>query len=529
MKVAILGRVSTTEQKEGKTIESQLAELREFAKQKDYEVVDEYIEDGWSGAVLERPELDRLRNDSKNGKFEGILIHHPDRLSRVQLHQLLLLDEFEKNKIEVIFAKLPEFSNQSEESKVINKSVWSMVSELERLRIRERTRRGRRNKAENGLVVGHIPPYGYTYVKKDRDNDIEGYYKLNKEQAEVIKMIFEWAKSGMSEHQITKRLTEMKIPRPTDPKDSRKARWVWARSTVHKILKNRTYVGVTFYNKYESVEPENPINGGYKKRPKSSRRLRSKKEWIPIKLPSHLHLVSKEDFNYVQKLLAENSTHSLRNTKYKYLLRGLVKCSKCGSPYYANSAHGRPNYRCGNKMRNFPLPKTCEGGSISANIIEPLVWKEIKKAIKNPKLILEQAKISDNKAALKENDNKDTVELLAKIKKEEKRLLDACRQGAIEIDQLKAQMKEVKIRKEALAAQKKVDKPPFKLASKGIRWLCRELNKALKKLFFEEKQKFLRLLIEEIIISRNRLIIKAILPIYEKVEPKRQIAPTTFL
>lgn len=528
-KAAILARVSTEEQKKGKTIESQITELRDYAENTDVEVVDEYIEEGWSGSLLERPELDRLRSDCKEGKFDTVLILHPDRLSRKQIHQLLLLDEFENRGIEYHFVKVPEYSNQSEAGKVINRSVWSMVSELERLRIKERTRRGRMNKARKGLIVGSRAPYGYKYIKKDEETGEEGRYEINPEEAPVVKKIFKWAKKGFSERDIIKKLAELKIPRRHPPKDPDKPEWAWARSTIHKILNNETYTGITYYNKYEAVEPENPTSEKkYKKTPKSSRRLRPKEEWIPIELSPELQLVDEATFDFVQQQLEANSTYSSRNTKAQYLLRGLITCEECGSPYYADSSHGKHIYRCSNRRRRFPLSKTCSGGSVSATIAEPTVWNAVKDVINDPDLVLEQAELFDVRADVDEKRTEKET-LLERIEGEEERLLKAYREGAIEIDQLEPQMDQIKTRKEALEEHKEqLEAPSMRLAKKGAKWLCERVAEQLERLEFEQKQRFLRLLIDDIVIGDDQLLIKGVLPVYESPPTECEIAPTTF-
>src|SRR3990167_5249974 len=95
MTVAIYCRVSTLEQQQRKTIDSQRAEVGEYCKTQGLEIVRDFMDDGVSGGVLERPGLDKLRDECKTKDFEGIVCHHPDRLSRDQLHQLLLVSEFE--------------------------------------------------------------------------------------------------------------------------------------------------------------------------------------------------------------------------------------------------------------------------------------------------------------------------------------------------------------------------------------------------------------------------------------------------
>ncbi len=96
-------RVSTEKQEEEKTIESQIDELREICKREGYEIVREYIDDGWSGETLARPALDKLRDDASKGIFDAVYIHSPDRLARKFIYQGLVIEELRKKGVEVFF------------------------------------------------------------------------------------------------------------------------------------------------------------------------------------------------------------------------------------------------------------------------------------------------------------------------------------------------------------------------------------------------------------------------------------------
>src|ERR1700680_1443294 len=80
LRLAIYARVSTEEQREGQNIDSQIAELERFSRDKGWPIVGLYKDEGWSGGAMERPELDRLRDDAQKGLFEAVLINDVDRL-----------------------------------------------------------------------------------------------------------------------------------------------------------------------------------------------------------------------------------------------------------------------------------------------------------------------------------------------------------------------------------------------------------------------------------------------------------------
>src|ERR1035441_8384293 len=102
LRLAIYARVSTKEQREGKTINSQVAELEAFATSQGWPIVDYYNDAGWSGSVMARPELDRLRDNARSGRFEAVLINDVDRLARDVSHLGIIKRDLEKNNVRVI-------------------------------------------------------------------------------------------------------------------------------------------------------------------------------------------------------------------------------------------------------------------------------------------------------------------------------------------------------------------------------------------------------------------------------------------
>jgi len=165
---AIYARVSSDRQKEEQTIASQTAALIEHGRQEGYEVPTEWIfqDEGYSGATLIRPGLEQVRDLAAEGQIENVLIYSPDRLSRKYAYQVLLVEEFARHGVEVIFIRSPRASTPEEHLLV---QFQGMIAEYERAQIAERTRRGKRYRAKTGLIsVLSGAPYGYRYVKKPR-------------------------------------------------------------------------------------------------------------------------------------------------------------------------------------------------------------------------------------------------------------------------------------------------------------------------------------------------------------------------
>ena len=116
MRIAIYGRVSTEGQEKEQTIFSQIAALKEYAQNNNHVICGEYLDEGYSGEMLDRPALDRLRDDAKQKLFEAILVHSPDRLSRKFIYLGLLQEEFKKSGIAIIFLNRPDSKDTPEEN-----------------------------------------------------------------------------------------------------------------------------------------------------------------------------------------------------------------------------------------------------------------------------------------------------------------------------------------------------------------------------------------------------------------------------
>src|SRR5665213_1656758 len=148
---AIYTRVSSDQQKENKTIGSQVDELSIFAEQQGYVVPDEYVfkDEGYSGAILVRPGLERIRDLSAEGQIQAVLIYSPDRLSRKYAYQVLLIEELARQGVEAVFIKSPQ--SETPEGQLLLQ-FQGMISEYERAQIQERTRRGKIHRAKQGQV-----------------------------------------------------------------------------------------------------------------------------------------------------------------------------------------------------------------------------------------------------------------------------------------------------------------------------------------------------------------------------------------
>ena len=511
---ALYARVSTEEQKEGKNIDSQLAELRSHITTNGWIPAGEYIDDGWSGGLLARPELDRLRDDAEKGIFEAVVVNDVDRLGRDLTNLGVVRRDFERKGVKLLFRKLQNGDSPAD-SLMVN--MMGTFAEFERTLIADRTRRGRRFKAETRqIIVGNIPPYGYRYVAMDKKTGRDGQYIINESEARVVKKVFNWVDhDGLTARGVVRKLTDEKVP-------TKKGGKHWGKSSVMRLLHNQTYAGITHYNRHKSVESSSAANGRYRRQTKTGRRLRDRSEWISIKLPESLHIITQDQYERVQTQIRNNYVLSSRNSQHNYLLRGLLRCGKCDAPYYGTPVHGKFYYRDGNRIKRFPLPRNCDGASIVAERIETGVWDKLVEAIQSPNIIVKQVAIHEKRLRSVSQDSTSAAEELrrniAKLQEQEKRVLEAYKLGLIGTDLLKSEMGTNRSEQEKLSAEerelsaKSQVKTPFVEVKKTIKDYCHEVRQKLANITYEQKQAILRLLVQRVVINEGTVKVIGILP-----------------
>src|SRR5258705_4499787 len=377
-------RVSSDRQKEEGTIASQKAALLEHAQAQGFIVPPEWIfeDEGYSGTVLTRPALERLRDLAAEGQIETVLIYAPDRLSRRYAYQVLLIEELARHGVQTLFVKSP--TAQTPEDHLMLQ-FQGMIAEYKRAQIAERTRRGRRHRAKEGLVnVLSAAPYGYRYIRKSEHS--QAYFLVEENQAEVVRKIFElYTKEGWGMAAIAQYLNEQKIP-------TRLGKSLWQPATLWGMLRNPAYQGRTAYGKTQNCPSQKIIRptrqrGGFSRR--GSGKAVDPSQWIEIAVPA---LVSAETFALAQERLAQNRQLSLRNTKEPSLLQGLLVCQQCGYSLYRSSSRKGPRrrlyYRCGgtDHRERYQGP-ACSCRMIHLDYLDDLVWRQILELLQSPELI----------------------------------------------------------------------------------------------------------------------------------------------
>ena len=517
---AIYARVSSDRQKEEQTIASQRAALLEYAKAHGYTVPSQWIfqDEGYSGSVLVRPSLERLRDLACEGSIEAILVHSPDRLSRKYAYQVLLMEEFARHGVEILFIHSPAASTPEEQLLV---QLQGMIAEYERAQIAERTRRGKRYRAQGGLVnVLCGAPYGYRYVKKLENST--AFYEVIEEEASVVRQVYRlYTEQGWSIGAIVRWLNAEGIA-------TRKGKSPWERTTVWAMLRNPAYQGTACFGKTERAERQKVTRllrqrGGFSSR-SSATKERLRKEWIPIPVPV---IVSAETFALAEERLQQNKIFASRHTKEPTLLQGMLICQVCGYAYYRTSTRTSTRklyyYRClGSDDWRYPKGRVCTNQPVRQDYLDDLVWRELMKLLEDPSLIRNEME-RRTRELQESNPNKVRKEALTKaitrVQKSADRLLDAYQEGLLPLEQLRRRMPELKKKESALRTELQiieanvVDRERCLRLVGNLNGFLSSLHQSAQTLDVKDRQRVLRLVVKEILVGPDTVTVKHSIPV----------------
>jgi len=447
---AIYARVSSDKQKDDHTIASQTAALRAFAHAQGFDVPEDWVfeDEGYSGASLVRPGLERVRDLAAEGQIQAVLVFSPDRLSRKYAYQVLLTEEFSRHGVETVFVKAPQSATPEDQLLL---QFQGMIAEYERAQILERSRRGKRHRAKAGEVaVLSCAPYGYRYLKKT--DDAPARFEVIAAEAAVVRMIFErYTVAGLSIGAIARLLNEQSVP-------TRRQAPRWERSTVWGMLRNPAYKGTACFGKTQTAPRQRvtrPLRlTGRSRRGQTTGSERPREEWIEIPIPP---LVSEDTFTLAAEKLADNKRFAPRRTIEPSLVQGLVSCKKCG---YAlsrtstrSSARNIHYYRCigSDAWRRLGGP-VCDNRPIRQDLLDRVVWTEVVRLLEDPALINAELdrRLAAARAAEPTRRRQEQLERdLVRVTKSVERLVTAYQEDLLSLDDLRRRMPDLRRREQA--------------------------------------------------------------------------------
>jgi site-specific DNA recombinase len=514
--VAIYARVSSEQQARQATVESQLVALKQRAESEGHIVLpqDIYVDEGFSGATLKRPALERLRDRAAEGAIERLYVHSPDRLARKYAYQVLLLDELRTQGVTPIFLHGPAGKTAEDELLV---QVQGMIAEYERAKILERCRRGKLHRARQGLVNSMSgAPYGYAYIKKSETAPAS--YQVLLHEAKVVREVFN---AFVFEQKFIAEIVRMLNAQQTP---TRRGAARWDRTTVWAMLQNPAYAGKAAFGKTEAVERGvllRPIRG--KKFPprhaKSTYRDKPKEQWIHIDVPA---LVSRDLFEAAQGQLERNKRLASRNGRgERYLLQGLTVCAQCGYAFYGKmisrpAAKGKRRYayyRCvGSDGYRFAGGRLCHNPHVRAEQLDGYVWQSVCELLQQPERMLAEwsRRIDSDGASTQLRESRDDAARIVSVHERSlRRLVDAYEAGAIELPDLQTRSEGLRVRLErarrdlADTEQKLNETVHLRAVITQLDDFAARVRNGLDRTSWVEQQRIIRTLVAQVKIDEN--------------------------
>jgi site-specific DNA recombinase len=514
---ALYARVSSDQQVQAGTIESQVAAILLRIEQDGMTIDQEanFIDEGYSGATLIRPALERLRDLAAAGGIDRLYVLCPDRLARSYAYQMLLVDELQHCGVELVFINR-DLGKTPEDSLLLQ--VQGMVAEYERAKIIERCRRGKLHAAHQGRMnVLSGAPYGYRYASKADGMD-HAQYSIQLQEASVVRQMYQWiALERVSIGQVCKRLKNQGVLSP-------RGKNYWDRSTVWGILKNPAYKGTAAFGKTK-VGPMRPRLRGGRNRHEQPRNGQSSydvpaQEWISIPVPA---IVEDDLFDAVTRQLDENRRHSREGQRgARYLLQGVLVCKCCGYAYYgkqislAGSKGKRRHYgyyRCvGTDAYRFGGHRVCQNTQVRQDLLDQAVWNDVRELLANPARIereLDRRLDGDGDDAQQQAEKINSQ--LDKVRRGIARLIDAYGEGLVNKGEFEPRIKSAKQRLARLQEelQSHVDEQArakeLRLVIDNLETFSREVTAGLDHAGWDTRREIIRTLVKRVEIEPKQV------------------------
>lgn len=508
---AIYARVSTPQQEQEATIDSQVAALEAYAGERGYVLPPEFyfLDQAVSGGTLIRPALDRLRDLAAEAAFQVVLCQSPDRLARNYAHQWVLMDELQRAGIDTVFIDQPDVQRDPQGQLFLG--IKGLFAEYERAMITERLRRGKLYRIRQGQLVNPNPPYGYRYIPISEPQG--GQWVENPAEAEVVRRIYRWytAEQQPTISQIVDRLNALGQQAPPRGK-------LWRYSTVQAILKQPAYTGVAYYNRtrtaYEVVGQ--PKKSGRGRRRTPAHLPRPREEWIEVAVPA---LLDQALWDQAQERLRMNQQFAPRNNKrHFYLLRSLLVCGTCGRTLNGRVSDGHVRYYCSNtgKQRDPDVPRhSC---SIAGSIIEPLVWQAVVELLANPTLLADAWHSQQGVEADAPDELSRLQARQRSLERQWTRLLDLFQEDLIEKTELAQRKERLDAERQSLTQRiEHLERQNHRQEAKAqmledFAAFCQRIESNFANPTPDMQQEVIRLLIDHIVVHKDEIIIKHIVP-----------------
>jgi site-specific DNA recombinase len=461
-KRAILyARVSTDEQaRSGYSLAQQLEALRAYAVREGYEVLEEVPDPGQSGASLERPGMDRVRDLVAGGGVFVVLAQDRDRFAREPAYHYLLRREFQEHGTKI--RALNDRGDDSPEGELTD-GILDQLAKYERAKMTERSRRGKLRKAREGkMIAGPVPTYGFRY------NDSRDNYVVDERTMPVVRRIFYLiGVEGYSINAVKLAFDREGVSTPNGGAN-------WSHKAIRDCLQDDSYKPHTFEEISELVTPEvaTRLNksrcygvwwynrrktrtrqvserdpGGTTYRKQTSATEKPKKDWIAIPVPGSG--VSREWVEAARDAIKDNQITSSAAQRTWTLSGGLFVCGVCGRSMTAMTT-SRPN---GKRYFYYRCPKRAQDGAAAcsqakyhvAEEVESGVWDLVRSVLTDPEQLRDDLErlIEQERQSVRgdpEREVRTWLEKLSQVDRKRSGYIDLAADGILSRDELEAKL-----------------------------------------------------------------------------------------
>jgi site-specific DNA recombinase len=502
-KCVLYARVSTDEQTHGYSLQTQLDGCRKYAAERGYIVVAEFTDD-YTGVSLDRPALNQMRTLISNDSINVVIVYDIDRLARKSVYQMLIEEEFLRAGATSEYV-LGQYADTDEGR--LQKQIRASIAEYEKAKILERSKRGKRGKAQSGFViVGPRPPYGYC-VKSEPHKT---WLVIDEEEARIVRLVYEWYVRGdetgkrMSLRGIAKRLAEMRIPTRGDRVKhvAKKFEYaIWQSNMVSHILQNETYTGVWHYGKTQMIsDGKELVRKVIPKRGQGKQVKRPREEWTSVQVPA---IIDRETWQAAQARFEENKRALIgRPMEHTYLLSHRLRCAKCGYGFRGQIIRGKFLYYICNGTRQ--IKSRCNMPHIRGEQLEDQIWQWIKSVMQDPVHLAAGLRASQQEAERENAAVRERVSIIesqiAETQSQLNRLLDLFVSGEFSKEMLlerKTRLEDTLIELERTKAELNTHLLTAVLSDDQIAELeafCAEVRTGLDNATFEDKRRYFDLL-----------------------------------
>jgi site-specific DNA recombinase len=496
-RIATYERVSSEDQRERETIKTQTEQLaRSLAREPDVELVERFVDEGVSGTIplAERPAGSRLMRAAAAARIDEIHVYKFDRLGRDEIDLLVVRRRLNDLGIRLI-------SVVEGEPNELGYGVQAIVSADGRRQFLQLSARGMERAAREGRYCGGIVPLGYRVAGERHTARLvpdETIHWQDLTAAGLVRRIYEWlGLDGWSCVRVARELNLLGVPthyarddRLVTVRGERKERTqgIWRSGRIRNLVVNPVYRGDLQFGRRIDQRSD-----------------RSEKRGHEIISAAVQRLVSPELWGAAQDTLARNRTIA-KNTRRRYLLRGVIRCATCGLTYVGSQGRGAVGwYRCGGQLvERGPHSGRCPNPSVRTDTLGPIVWADIERFLRDPGDVLDELDghaEREAQGAIAEAQSITLVRALEDLDEQRQRALALAIRGRLsdaeldaELDRMAGQRTELEARMAAMEAPR--DEEPPQLAIDLLDEVRARLDAGLT---IEQRQEIVRLLVRIVI------------------------------